>query len=325
MGLKDAEKQVDRAFTRDSYIGQSFENAFGGATSFLRLKYTKELSNVDLAITGIPFDQAVTNRPGSRFGPRAIREASTLQPFDPIYGWEDFDPMSEISMVDYGDIAYDYAKVSEFPQILEDHVSTILGKCSGCISLGGDHFISYPILKAYRKKFGKPLALLQFDAHSDTWPDDDMHRIDHGTMFYKAVKQGLIDPKKSVQVGIRTYNSDTLGVNIIDAREVFEIGPGKTAEKIKSILGDTPTYLTFDIDCLDPAYAPGTGTPVWGGLSSIQASIILRDLAGINMVGGDVVEVAPQYDLSGATAIAGAHAVHELICIWGWNKKRRAK
>ena len=149
--MKDAEKQVDRAFTRDSYTGQSFENAFGGATSFLRLKYTKELNNVDLAITGIPFDQAVTNRPGSRFGPRAIREASTLQPFDPIYGWGDFDPMSEISMVDYGDIAYDYAKVSEFPQILEDHVSTILGKCSGCISLGGDHFISYPILKAIGK------------------------------------------------------------------------------------------------------------------------------------------------------------------------------
>ena len=152
-----------------------------------------------------------------------------------------------------------------------------------------------------------------------------MHRIDHGTMFYKAVKQGLIDPKKSVQVGIRTYNSDTLGVNIIDAREVFEIGPGKTVEKIKSILGDTPTYLTFDIDCLDPAYAPGTGTPVWGGLSSIQASIILRDLAGINMVGGDVVEVAPQYDLSGATAIAGAHVVHDLICVWGWNKKHQTK
>ena len=191
--------------------------------------------------------------------------------------------------------------------------------------MGGDHFISYPILKAYRKKFGKPLALLQFDAHSDTWPDDDMDRIDHGTMFYKAVKQGLIDPKRSVQVGIRTHNSDTLGVNIIDSREVFEIGPSKTAEKIKSILGDDPTYLTFDIDCLDPAFAPGTGTPVWGGLSSIQASIILRDLAGINMVGGDVVEVSPQYDVSGATAVAGAHAAHELICLWGWNKRRQPK
>ena len=323
MSLKDAKKQVDQAFTRDRYTGQSYENAFGGAISFLRLKYTKELNNIDLAITGIPFDQAVTNRPGARFGPRAIREASTLQPFDPIYGWNDFDPISELSMVDYGDLAFDYAKISDFPKCLEDHITGILSKCEGCISLGGDHFISYPILRAYRKKFGKPLALLQFDAHSDTWPDDDMDRIDHGTMFYKAVKQGLIDPKRSVQVGIRTYNSDTLGVNIIDAREVFEAGPSKTANKIKSILGDAPTYLTFDIDCLDPAYAAGTGTPVWGGLSSIQASIILRDLAGINMVGGDVVEVAPQYDVSGATAVAGAHVAHELICIWGWNKKRR--
>ena len=311
--MKDAKNQVDQAFTRDSYIGQSHENAFGGATSFLRLKYSKELKNIDLAVTGIPFDQAVTNRPGARFGPRAIREASTLQPFDPIYGWDGFDPMSELSIVDYGDIAYDYAKISQFPETLEEHISGILNNCNGCISLGGDHFISYPILKAYRKKFGKPLALLQFDAHSDTWPDDDLDRIDHGTMFYKAVKQGLIDPKRSVQVGIRTHNSDTLGVNIIDSREVFEIGPSKTAEKIKSILGDDPTYLTFDIDCLDPAFAPGTGTPVWGGLSSIQASIILRDLAGINMVGGDVVEVSPQYDVSGATAVAGDNANPKLI------------
>ncbi|MFL2740352.1 MAG: arginase family protein, partial [Paracoccaceae bacterium] len=153
MSLKDAKKQVDQAFTRDCYSGQSYENAFGGATSFLRLKYTKELNNIDLAITGIPFDQAVTNRPGARFGPRAIREASTLQPFDPIYGWNDFDPISELSMVDYGDLAFDYAKISEFPKCLEDHITGILSKCEGCISLGGDHFISYPILRAYRKKF----------------------------------------------------------------------------------------------------------------------------------------------------------------------------
>ena len=178
--MKDAKKQVDQAFTRDSYIGQSYENAFGGATSFLRLKYSKELKDIDLAVTGVPFDQAVTNRPGTRFGPRAIREASTLQPFDPIYGWDGFDPMSELSIVDYGDIAYDYAKISQFPETLEEHISGILNKCNGCISLGGDHFISYPILKAYRKKFGKPLALLQFDANSDTWTDEYIYRIDQG-------------------------------------------------------------------------------------------------------------------------------------------------
>jgi agmatinase len=164
------------------------------------------------------------------------------------------------------------------------------------------------------------MSLLQFDAHTDTWADDDMSRVDHGTMFYKAVKSGLVDPKRSVQVGIRTTNEDTLGVNIIDAREVYESGPAAVAQKIRGILGDSPVYLSFDIDGLDPAFAPGTGTPVWGGLSSIQAQIILRDIAGINLKGGDVVEVSPPYDTSGATAIAGAHVATQIICLLGWNK-----
>ena len=322
MVLSNAKTEIDLSFTRKKLKGLSYENAFGGSTSFLRRRYTKDLSDVDIAITGVPFDQAVTNRPGARFGPRAIREASTLQTFDPPYGW-DFDPMQELSIVDYGDLAFDYAKVQEFPPLLEQHIFKILKNDVSTIVLGGDHFITYPILKAYFKKLGEPLSLLQFDAHSDTWKDDDEDRIDHGTMFYKAVKSGIIDPKTSVQVGIRTANEDTLGVNIIDAREVHENGPVQVAKKIKSILGDRPTYLTFDIDCLDPAFAPGTGTPVWGGLSSGQAAILLRDIAGINMIGGDVVEVSPNYDNSGATAIAGAHVAMELLCIWGSNSKNK--
>lgn len=314
MALSESKTQIDHAFTRQDDKGLSFENAFGGATSFLRRRYTKDLSGVDLAVTGIPFDQAVTNRPGARFGPRAIREASSLQPFDPPYGW-DFDPMSLFSIVDYGDLAFDYADVAAFPKRLKQHIETILKADVASIALGGDHYISFPILQAYAEKYG-PLSLLQFDAHSDTWPDDQMDRIDHGTMFYKAVKLGLIDPETSVQVGIRTHNADTLGVHIIDARAVEEMGAAAVAQKIKAILGNKPTYLSFDIDCLDPAFAPGTGTPVWGGLSSRQAASILRDIAGINMVGGDVVEVSPQYDTSGATAIAGAHVALELICIW---------
>jgi len=186
--------------------------------------------------------------------------------------------------------------------------------------LGGDHFISFPILRAYAEKYG-PVSLLQFDAHSDTWPDDDMARIDHGTMFYKAVKLGLIDPATSVQVGIRTENADTLGITTLDARTVHEIGPLATAAKIKQIIGARPAYLSFDIDCLDPAYAPGTGTPVWGGLTSAQAAIILRDIAGINVVGADVVEVSPPYDAGGITAVAGAHVAMELICLWGWTRR----
>jgi agmatinase len=319
MALEDAKKQVDQAFTRDDLKGLSFELTFGGATSFLRRKYSKDLTGVDIAVTGVPFDQAVTNRPGTRLGPRAIREASTLQPFDPPYGWP-FDVLSERAIVDYGDLAFDYADVPAFPDRLTEHIRGILDAGVASVVLGGDHYISFPILKAYAEKYG-PISLLQFDAHSDTWVDDDFSRIDHGTMFYKAVKSGIVDPRTSVQVGIRTTNPDTLGVTIIDARDVHENGPRAAVEKIKSVLGDRPCYLTFDIDALDPAFAPGTGTPVWGGLTSAQVSIMLRDLAGINIVGGDIVEVSPPFDTTGATAIAGAHVATEILSLLGWRMR----
>ena len=214
MGLEDAQNEIDLAFTRTSDRGESFELTFGGATSFLRRRYTKDLTGIDLAVTGIPFDQAVTNRPGTRLGPRAIREATTLQAVDPPYGW-DVNPMSDIAMADFGDVAFDYGLVSDFPQTLEAHITSILDQGAGCLSLGGDHYITYPILKAHARKHG-PLALLQFDAHTDTWPDDDRSRIDHGTMFYKAAKDGIIDPAKSVQVGIRTTCDEDVGMTIID-------------------------------------------------------------------------------------------------------------
>ena len=320
MGLEDAKTEIDHAFTRDDLKGPSFENAFGGATSFLRRKYTKDLSLADIAITGVPFDQAVTNRPGTRLGPRAIREASALQPYDPPYGWP-FDVLSEFAIIDYGDMAFDYGNVAAFPETLKAHISTILAADVPTVTLGGDHYITYPILKTYAEKYG-PISLLQFDAHSDSWPDDEESRIDHGTFVYKAIKQGIVDPATSVQVGIRTTNEDTLGVTTIDAREVHRIGPEATVAKIKQVLGDRPVYLTFDIDALDPAYAPGTGTPVWGGLTSAQAAVILRDLAGINIVGGDIVEVSPPFDTTGATAMAGAHVATEILCLLGWNMRQ---
>jgi agmatinase len=318
MALEDAKTQVDHGFTREDLRGLSNENTFGGATSFLRRRYTKDLRGVDIAITGVPFDQAVTNRPGTRLGPRAIREASSLQAPDAPYGWG-YDPLSELAVADYGDLAFDYAMVADFPDALTAHIRGILEAGAASICLGGDHYISFPILKAYAEKYG-PLSLIQFDAHTDTWADDTMERIDHGTMFYKAIKLGLIDPARSVSVGIRTDNPDTMGMNILDARWVHENGAAAVAARVKEIVGDHPTYVTFDIDCLDPAFAPGTGTPVWGGLASWQAAAILRDLAGINMVGGDIVEVSPPFDTSGATAIAGAHVATDLLALWGWNK-----
>ena len=321
MALKDAAFDVDNAITRDGHRGMSYENAFGGILSFMRRSYTKNLTGVDLAITGIPFDQAVTNRPGSRFGPRAIREASTLQPCDAPYGW-DINPLADFDIVDYGDLAFDYANVAAFPERLTEHIRAILVAGAGALSFGGDHYITFPILRAYVEKFG-PLALIHFDAHSDTWPDDDMERIDHGTMFYKAVKEGLILPEKSVQIGIRTQNDYDAGVHVIDAPSVHGQTPSSVAAQIKSIVGDHPVYLTFDIDCLDPAFAPGTGTPVWGGLSSAQAAAILRGIRGINMIGGDIVEVSPQYDASGATAVAGAHAAMEQVCLYCWNLRAK--
>lgn len=322
MALEDAKDEVDRGFTARSDRGLAFENVFGGAPSFLRRRYTKDLTGIDLAITGIPFDSAVTNRPGARLGPRAIREASALQPCDPPYGW-DYDALSELAIADYGDMAYDYARVAEFPSALEAHIAGILDQGAGCISLGGDHYITLPILRAHAARHG-PLALVQFDAHSDSWPDDDPDRIDHGTFVYKAVRTGLIDSDRSVQVGIRTTNDDPLGIETIDARAVHELGAGEVARRIKARVGEAPVYLTFDIDALDPAFAPGTGTPVWGGLASWQAAAILRDLAGINLVGGDVVEVSPPFDTTGATAIAGAHVASELVSLWGWTRRTQA-
>ncbi|MBE1284576.1 MAG: agmatinase [Rhodobacteraceae bacterium] len=318
MALEDAKTMIDHAITRDDLKGLSYEITFGGVTSFLRRKYTKDLTGVDIAVTGVPFDQAVTNRPGTRLGPRAIREASSMQSPDEPYGWPHA-PLSNLAIVDYGDVAFDYANIPAFPDTLTDHIRGILKQDVASVVLGGDHYISFPILKAYAEKYG-PISLLQFDAHTDTWADDDLSRVDHGTMFYKAVKAGIVDPSRSVQVGIRTTNDDTLGVNIIDAPTVHEIGPVETARRIKDILGDHPVYLSFDIDGLDPAFAPGTGTPVWGGLTSAQASRILREIAGINIKGGDIVEVSPPFDTTGATAIAGAHVATEIICLLGWNK-----
>lgn len=319
MSLEDAKNQVDLAFTRTDPRGLAFENAFGGATSFLRRKYTKDLSGVDLVVTGVPFDQAVTHRTGTRFGPRAIREASALQPFDMPYGWG-FDPLGEFAITDYGDVAFDYAKTADFPEVLTQHIRTILAAGPGTVTLGGDHFITLPILKAYAEKYG-PVSFIQFDAHSDLWQDDDFTRIDHGTFMYKAVKLGYVDPLSSVQIGIRTDLDDYLGVQVIDAREVHEKGAAAAVARAKAIVGDRPTYVTFDIDALDPAFAPGTGTPVWGGLASWQAAAILRGLAGINMVGGDIVEVSPPFDTTGATAIAGAHVAHELCCLYCWTRR----
>jgi len=315
------ETSGDHAILRKSLYGTTGEPSYAGALSFMRRKYTRDLDGVDLAVSGVPLDTATTNRPGARFGPRAIRAASTIMAWDRPYGMG-FDPFDRLAVIDYGDCFLDLARPESVPAAIEEHAYQIIAAGPGLLSLGGDHFASYPLLKAHARKLGAPLSLLQFDAHSDTW-DDERGRIDHGTMFYHAVQEGLVDPASSVQIGLRTRNEETLGFNILDADWVHEHGISAAVLETRAVLGDRPVYLTFDIDCLDPSYAPGTGTPVCGGLTTHQAMSILRGLLGIELVGMDVVESAPAYDVGEITALAGAHIAMEMICIYASRRPRQ--
>ena len=304
----------DSAFTRDDLRGTRPEPSFAGALSFLRRNYTRDLNGVDVVVTGVPFDTATTNRSGTRLGPRAIRAASAVMAWERPYGME-FDPLEKLAVVDYGDCHFDWGYPDKVPDEIEAHASSIIDQGPALLTLGGDHFITYPILKAHVKKHGGPLSLLHFDAHSDTWADED-GRIDHGTMFYHAAKQGVVDPATSVQIGLRTHNPDTMGFNILDGPWVQENGVDAVIAEARKVIGDKPVYVTFDIDCLDPSYAPGTGTPVCGGLTTYQAMAILRGMRGLNIVGADVVEVAPAYDISEITALAGSHIAIEMLCLF---------
>ena len=304
---------IDQAVHRETLRGTRSEPTYSGALSFMRRKYARELAGVDLAVTGIPFDSATTNRPGARFGPRAIRQASTQLSWAQLDDWG-FDAFDKLAVIDYGDCEFDPGRPETIPQRIEEHARRIISQGAGLLALGGDHFITYPILKAHAEKHG-PLSLIHFDAHSDTWEDDD-GRVDHGTMFYHAAREGLIEAQRSVQVGLRTFNKDTWGFNQLKAPWVHERGAAAVSDKVRSIVGNHPCYLTFDIDCLDPACAPGTGTPVIGGLSSHQAQQILRGLAGVNLAGMDLVEVAPDYDVGEITSLAGASLALEMIYLY---------
>ena len=304
----------DSAFTRQNLYGTRAEPSFAGALSFLRRNYSRDLDGVDIVVTGVPFDTATTNRSGARLGPRAIRAASANMAWERPYGME-FDPLDKLAVVDYGDCHFDWGYPDKVPDEIEEHASNIIDQGPALLTLGGDHFITYPLLKAHVKKHGGPLSLLHFDAHSDTWADED-GRIDHGTMFYHAAKQGVVNPATSVQIGLRTHNPDTMGFNVLDGPWVQQNGVDAVVAETKKKIGDNPVYVTFDIDCLDPSYAPGTGTPVCGGLTTYQAMAILRGLRGLNIIGADVVEVAPSYDVSEITALAGSHIAIEMLCLF---------
>lgn len=301
-------RPIDRALDPSFRHGQSMEPNYSGAVSFLRRPYVRDASGFDVAIWGVPFDTSVSNRPGARFGPRALREASAILDGDPVYPFG-LDIFEEMSVCDTGDGVVDYGYPAEAPAAIEAQAAARLATGAQLVTLGGDHFITFPILRALTKKIGGPVALIQFDAHQDTWDDED-GRIDHGTFVTRAVKEGLIIPEKSIQIGVRTHAPQDYGIAIINGFEAAKLGADAVAARVLSHVGGTPAYVTFDIDALDPAYAPGTGTPVCGGLSSREALSILNGLEALNLKGFDVVEVAPPYDHAEITALAGATLAH---------------
>ncbi|WP_394126815.1 agmatinase [Vibrio hepatarius] len=301
-------------FTKTDY------SLYSNSMSFMRRPYLRNpvSADADLVVLGVPLDMATSGRPGARMGPDAIRRASVNLAWEgKKFPW-DFNVFDRAKVIDAGDLVFDCGDAEDFTYRLEAATSEILKSGKTMLALGGDHFITLPILRAYAKHHGE-MALIHFDAHTDTYANGSNY--DHGTMFYHAPNEGLISAKHSVQIGIRTeYEKDNHGFNVINAMEANDLSAESIVARIHDIIGDKPVYVTFDIDCLDPAFAPGTGTPVCGGLNSDKVLKILRGLAGVNIVGMDVVEVSPPYDHSDLTALAGATVALELMYAWASNR-----
>ena len=313
-------KSIDHAFIARQNLGAASDPTHAGALSFMRRRFTKKVAGVDVVVWGIPFDAAVSNRPGARFGPQAIRRASAIFDNDPQYPFG-ADLFDKLSVVDYGDCLLDYGNHQKTPGIIEREAKKLLKSDVFLLSLGGDHFVTWPLLKAHAEKHG-PLALVQFDAHQDTWPYEK-GRIDHGAFVGQAADEGIIDVAKSIQIGIRTHAPRDCGIRMLFGHELEEMRAGEIAAAILEHTQGAKAYVTFDIDCLDPAFAPGTGTPVAGGPSSAKMLSVLRALGALDIVGADVVEVSPSYDHADITAIAGATIAMYYIGLLSERRMRR--
>ena len=294
-----------------------YANAFG----YLRqpLNFDPANCNADVIVTGIPFDLATTGRSGCRQGPEGIRKASVHLAWEGKRWPWNFDIIDRLSIADCGDLVFETGNVEDMIDTLVGHASEIIAAGKTMLSFGGDHFVTLPLLRAHAKHHGE-LALIHFDAHTDDY--DQGGKFDHGTMFHHAQLEGLIDASVSAQIGIRTtYGYDNTPFNVLDAAYVNNAPVKEVVQRISETVGDRKVYLTFDIDSLDPAYAPGTGTPVCGGLTTDRALNILRGLKGLDIVGMDVVEVAPAYDQSDITALAGATVALEMLYLQTFRNK----
>src|ERR1700730_16713536 len=294
---------------------------FAGPATFARLPTLDSVGRAEVAMLGVPFDSGVVYRPGARFGPAAIRAGSKmLRPFN---AWTDTEPFAQ-QVADAGDVACTPFGIQQAIGEIEATAKATAERAAHVLALGGDHTIALPLRRAAAARFG-PLALVHFDAPLDTW---DTYfggaRYTHGTPFRRAAEEGLLDLPRSIHVGTRgpQFSAEDLptdarlGFHLIDGRAIDDRGAAAIATEIREVVGPAQVYLSLDIDVLDPAFAPGTGTPEAGGWSSREAIAILRGLGGIRLVGADVVEVAPAYDHAEVTAIAAANIAYEVLCLF---------
>jgi agmatinase/guanidinopropionase len=294
---------------------------FHGIPTFMRLPASRELAKVDVAIAGIPFDSGTSYRSGARFGPRKIRESSLL-----LWGYNQIlqvAPTRELKVIDFGDIEVIPVDINVTMDQVTKAVSSIIERNVTLIALGGDHSISLPLLRAHARKFG-PLAVVHFDSHPDTWNEEYPGQpYSHGTPFRRAIEEQLIDTEAYIQIGIRGPTSSIndlktardLGANMFTISQVFEQGIPSIIQEIHHAIGDRQVYVTLDIDSVDPAFAPGTGTPEVGGLSSYQILQLVRGLQGLNLIGFDLVEVCPPLDHSDITSILAANLIFEFLSL----------
>ncbi|HET6705031.1 agmatinase [Amycolatopsis sp.] len=298
---------------------------FAGFATFARLPRIDQVERADVAVVGVPFDSGVSYRPGARFGPAAVREASRLlRPYHPEL---DVSPFAEKQVVDAGDIAVNPFNIGEAIETLQQEAEALQADGTRLVTVGGDHTIALPLLRAAAKQHG-PVALLHFDAHLDTWDTYFGEPYTHGTPFRRASEEGILDTSALSHVGTRgplygkrdLEEDRRLGFGIVTSGDVLRRGVAETVDALRQRIGDRPLYVSVDIDVLDPAHAPGTGTPEAGGLTSRELLEILRGLRDLNLVGADVVELAPAYDHAEITAIAASHVAYDLVSLLALGK-----
>lgn len=296
---------------------------YAGPATYARLPRLDEVESADVAVVGVPFDSGVSFRPGARFGANHVREASRLlRPYNPAL---DASPFENLQVADAGDMAVNPFNIDEAIEAIQANALGLTESGTKLLTLGGDHTIALPLLRAAAERAGQPVALLHFDAHLDTWDSYFGAEYTHGTPFRRAVEEGILDTEAISHVGTRgpLYGKRDLeddrrfGFGIVTSSDVFRQGVDEVIAKLRDRIGPRPLYVSVDIDVLDPAHAPGTGTPEAGGITSRELLEILRGLRGLNLVGADVVEVAPAYDHADITAVAASHVAYDLITLMG--------